>query len=168
MKLLALDLSSKSSGIAIFEDGNLVRYECIAANDKDSLLRIEKMTDKIMDIYVKENIDEVIIEDVMPDDVAHNQNVFNVLHYLQASVVLGMHRINPSVKYTLFTASHWRSLCGIKTGRGIKRDILKLADMAFVKAKYNLDVNDDIADAICLGWAYLHPQKEFVTTKKAW
>ncbi len=168
MKLLALDLSSKSSGVAIFEDGKLVRHECIVANDKDSLLRIEKMTDKIMDIYVKENIDEIVIEDVMPDDVAHNQNVFNVLHYLQASIVLGLHRLSPNVKYTLFTASHWRSLCGIKTGRGIKRDTLKLADMAFVKNKFELDVNDDIADAICLGWAYLHPQKVVVSTKNAW
>ena len=35
---------------------------------------------------------------------------------------------------------------------------LKEADIAFVKDTYGIDnINDDIADAICIGYAYLHP-----------
>ena len=55
----------------------------------------------------------------------------------------------------LYTASHWRSQVGIKIGRGIKRDQLKTASKKIVKAIYNIDVNDDISDSICLGIAYI-------------
>ena len=52
--------------------------------------------------------------------------------------------------------NEWRSKCGIKTGAGVKRQSLKPADIKFVKDTYNLDVNDDIADAIGIGQAYVH------------
>jgi Asp/Glu/hydantoin racemase len=56
-------------------------------------------------------------------------------------------------------ASHWRAVCGIKTGKGIKREALKQASRNLVKQIYNADVNDDISDAICLGMAYLAEHK---------
>ena len=49
--------------------------------------------------------------------------------------------------------SSWRATCGIKNGRGIVRSTLKEADIVFFKDRYGLDVNDDIADAICIGLA---------------
>ena len=52
----------------------------------------------------------------------------------------------------------WRKTCGIKTGRGVKRDLLKIADIKFVKDNYNIDVNDDVADAICIGYHILNSQ----------
>ena len=45
----------------------------------------------------------------------------------------------------------WRAACGIPTGRN-QRESLKPRDIAFVKKQFNLDVNDDIADAICIGY----------------
>ena len=42
------------------------------------------------------------------------------------------------LKVDLFTASHWRSICGIHTGRGIKRDELKSASIKLVKMIYNI------------------------------
>ena len=42
----------------------------------------------------------------------------------------------------------------LKRGRGITRETLKQKDMEFVKEKFNKDVNDDEADAICIGYAY--------------
>lgn len=161
MKILALDMSSKSTGAAIFEDRKLIKYECIVASDVDSLVRIRKMENRIAEIFVEEKIDKVIIEDVIPEDVRHNQTVFNVLHYLQAAVVLRLHDINPKVKCEFYVSSEWRKKCGISTGRGIKREELKAKDIAFVKEKYNIDVNDDIADAICIGYAYTNNMSVF-------
>ena len=43
---------------------------------------------------------------------------------------------------------------GIKTGRGIKRASLKEADIAFVEETFGITVNDDEADAICIGFAH--------------
>ena len=49
-------------------------------------------------------------------------------------------------------ASSWRKQCGIKQG-AVTRDVLKMRDIEFVKEKFGLTVNDDVADAICIGWA---------------
>lgn len=45
MKLLALDLSTKSSGYAVGEDGVLKSYGCITASSRDVVKRIIKMRD---------------------------------------------------------------------------------------------------------------------------
>jgi len=42
----------------------------------------------------------------------------------------------------------------MKQGRGIKRTSLKSQDIQYVKDRYNIIVNDDEADAICLFDAY--------------
>ena len=42
----------------------------------------------------------------------------------------------------------------MRQGRGIKRDNLKNQDIEYVKNQYNIIVNDDEADAICLFDAY--------------
>lgn len=66
----------------------------------------------------------------------------------------------PDIKIEYIYPSQWRKNCGIKTGRGIKRDSLKKADIDFVKQRYNLSVNDDIADAICIAHGYLDLENE--------
>lgn len=45
----------------------------------------------------------------------------------------------------------------LKRGRGITRETLKQKDIEFVKNKFNKIVNDDEADAICIGYAYTLP-----------
>ena len=44
-------------------------------------------------------------------------------------------------------------MCGIKTGAGVRRESLKPKDIAFVKSQFGITVNDDIADAICIGFS---------------
>ena len=154
MIIMAIDASSKSTGIAIFDEQKLVHYECIAAADSDAFARIKKMVARIKNIYEAWNVTNVIMEDVIPEDVRHNQAVFKVLHYLQAAVVLMLHEYNQKVEF--YVSSEWRKKCGIKTGRGITRDMVKAADIKFVKDNYNIDANDDICDAICIGYAYTH------------
>ena len=73
--------------------------------------------------------------------------------YLQAAIVLELHKRKAKVEFSV--ASHWRSICGIRTGAGIRRDTLKKASQTLVKSVYNIDVNDDISDAVCLGMAYI-------------
>jgi hypothetical protein len=43
MKILFLDLSTKSTGYAIGEDGKLITYGCITSSSKDVLKRITIM-----------------------------------------------------------------------------------------------------------------------------
>ena len=83
------------------------------------------------------------------------------LFWLQASLAFLLHDEHSEVKIEYVYPSEWRQRCGIKTGKGIMREELKKADIAFVKETYNIDnINDDIADAICIGHAYLKDKKE--------
>lgn len=155
MKVLAIDASSKSTGIAIFQDEKLIHYQCIIATDGDSFKRIVKMKNRILEIYKKYKPTNIVMEDILPQDVKHNQSVYKVLIYLQAMIVLSLYQTYSLQNVQFYASSHWRRICGIKTGRGIKRETLKKASMQLVKNQYGLKVNDDISDAICLGLAYV-------------
>lgn len=153
MKILSIDASTKSTGIAIFQQQKLIHYECITATASNSLKRIIKIIQRIKQLYIQYQPTNIIIEDVLPQDVKHNQNTFKALIYLQAAIVLELYK-NGAAAAQFYTASHWRKVCGIKTGRGIKRQSLKQASQNLVQQIYNIQVNDDISDAICLGMAY--------------
>ena len=45
MKILALDLSTKQSGMAVGTDVSLEFHSCVSANDKNVIARIIKMRD---------------------------------------------------------------------------------------------------------------------------
>lgn len=157
MKTLAIDASTKATGIAIFQDNKLIHYECITATDGDTLKRISKMTIRIRDLNNKYSPNHIVMEQVLPEDVKHNQKVYKALIYLQAAIVLQLY--NWKQKVDFIHVSHWRKICGIKTGRNVKREELKEASKALVKKIYNIDVNDDVSDAILLGMAYIQQNR---------
>lgn len=151
MIVLALDLSTKSSGVALFDGQELKKYKCITASSSNLYARIDKMITELDNILKTNHIDKVVIEDVLPEDVKNNNNVFKALIYLQGFVchLLNKYNLTP----VFITASHQRKLCGIHTGAGIRRESLKAKDIEFVKNQFGLTVNDDIADAICIGFS---------------
>ena len=158
MKVLAIDASTKSTGVAILEDNNLIHYELFTNNSKNTLDRIQFMTDEIEQFYLEYLPDSIVIEEIIPDNLNEvkwscNQNTFKALSYLQASILLMFNKYQKTVK--LIGATSWRKICGIQQGKAT-REVLKARDKEFVKEKYNINVNDDIADAICIGYAELH------------
>ena len=163
MKVLALDLSTRSTGWAVFDNSKLLDYGCVTATSTNVLNRIEKITDELKIIYDKYNPNNIIVEEVLPEDVKHNQQVFKALMYLQAAVAIELNKRGKKMEF--FTASEWRKLCGIQTGRGITRDKVKAADIKFVKDTYNIDANDDICDAICIGYAYTNGKSTTIVTE---
>ena len=160
MYILALDCSTKATGVAIFKDKELMATTCITASSNDLYKRIHKMVDNILAIVEQVGIDEIVMEEVIPDH-AKNTNTFKALMYLQALIHIEMHDKYPKVKITLTYPSSWRSVCGIRNGRGIMREQEKLEDIKFANKTYNLSLtSDDIADAVCIGHAHLHPKDE--------
>jgi len=158
---IAIDASTKSTGVAIFKNKQLTRRHNIQDNGKNVLKRIKTMTDCIEEIYLDEKkLNEghqiqVIMEQIIPDNLneakwTHNQATFKALFYLQAAIVLMFDNYGIDVEF--IGASSWRKQCGIKQG-GATRDVLKARDIEFVKEKFGFSVNDDVADAICIGWA---------------
>ena len=154
MKVLALDLSTKSAGWAYFEGKKLIDYGCITATNSNTLTRIATIVEQLEIIHNRYLPQEVIVEEVLPEDVGHNSTVYKALMYLQGMVAVTFNKYGKKLEF--FTASEWRKKCGIRTGRGIKRDTLKAEDIKFVENNYMISANDDICDAICIGHAYVN------------
>ena len=159
MKILALDLSTKITGYAIFEDSKLVDYGCITASQSNPIDRIQKIIIELDKIIIKHgDISKVYAEEVRPEGTGYgvgNLHTHRLLMYTQAAVAFLLHNKYPTATFDFIYPSSWRSACGIKNGRGIKRDAAKAADIKFVQETFGLTVNDDIADAIGLGYSQI-------------
>lgn len=162
MIILAIDASSKSSGWSVFEDNKLIEYGCITASSTDLIKRIQKMIEGFDSILSKYKVNKIVLEEVRPDTGYNsNTNVWKALTWLQAAIAFLVHEKYSQTKIEYIYPSSWRSKIGIKTGKGVKRETLKEADIRYVKENFNIEVNDDIADSICINQAYwLKDKKE--------
>lgn len=154
--LLAIDASSKSTGIAIYDDKkNLIHYDCITSNSTDLMTRVKIMGNGIAEVLKQyPTIDRIVMEEVRPDG-GLNMNTYKVLMYVQCAIRMAVHDFNKKIKIEFILPNSWRSKIGIKTGAGVKRMSLKERDIQYVADKYNIQVNDDIADAIGIGESQL-------------
>ena len=158
MIVLALDLSTRSSGYALGVENSLEKHGFISASNTNPIKRIIKMRDQIAKILKIYNIKKIIMEQVRPE---YNSHTMKILMWLQAAIVIASYEIDPQIQCEFIGASSWRAQLKIKQGRGIKRNQLKPQDIQYVKNKYNIQVNDDEADAICIFDAYWLKQQDF-------
>ena len=76
--------------------------------------------------------------------------------YLQGCLGMMLNKHFKHIQLDFLYPSSWRKTCGIKQGRGVQRTTQKQNDINWVKQNFNIEVNDDIADAIGLGYAYIN------------
>lgn len=159
MTILSLDASTKSTGFAVFKNGQLVDYGCITASSTDLFKRIHKMVEEIHNLIIKHSVEKMVLEEVRPDEVGARSNLatHKALMFLQGAIAMMIHDNFQKITIDYLYPSEWRKCCSIKTGRGIVRETVKQRDIRFVEETFGLKVNDDIADAIGLGYAFLHP-----------
>lgn len=164
MKIMSLDVSTKSTGVAIFDNKQLIEYYNFTASSTDVIKRIQKITKAIEETIEKnKDIEKLILEEVRPDENTQgmNMNTHRALMWAQAAIAFMLHEKYPKISIEYVFPGTWRKTCGIKTGRGIKRDTLKQADIEFAEKTYRISgINDDIADAICIGHSYLQQFEE--------
>ena len=151
MRILSLDASTHSTGYAIGQNEKLEFHGCITASSKNVIKRIIKMRDQLSKLIKNNKIDKIIMEEVRPE---YNSHTNKILMWLQAVIVIAAYQIDSNIEYDFVGASEWRAALKIKQGRGVKRQALKPQDIQYVQDKYNLSVNDDEADAICIFDAY--------------
>lgn len=156
MRILSLDASTKSSGYAIFDGTKLEDYGCITASSSDLINRINKMITELEEILTRGQVEKIILEEVRPEKGLQNLKTHKALMYLQAAIAFLVHERFNKIDIEYVYPNEWRKMCGIKTGAGVRREDLKPADIAFVKQHYNISVNDDTADAIGIGHAYVN------------
>ena len=157
MNILSLDASTKSTGYAIFEGTTLKTYGCITSSSTDLIKRIHKMVDEINVLLKEHKIDKIILEEVRPETGVQNLKTHRALMWLQGAIAIMVHDIYPKVESIYMYPSEWRKSCKIKTGRGVVRETVKQHDIRFVQETFDITVGDDIADAIGIGYAHLHP-----------
>ena len=157
MNILSLDASTKSTGYAIFEGTTLKTYGCITSSSTDLIKRIHKMVDEINVLLKEHKIDKIILEVVRPETGVQNLKTHRALMWLQGAIAIMVHDIYPKVESIYMYPSEWRKSCKIKTGRGVVRETVKQHDIRFVQETFGITVGDDIADAIGIGYAHLHP-----------
>lgn len=158
MNIMSIDASTKSCGVAIYQNNILTYYDCLTASSTDLIKRIQKITKELQDVLNGSSIDIIVLEEVRPQIGqygAGNIQTHRALMWLQAAIAFMVHDNFPKIKIEYVYPSEWRKVLGIKQGAGVKRETLKAADIQWVKTKFNIDVNDDIADAIGIGFSYL-------------
>ena len=147
MRLLALDQSSRVSGYAIFIDDKLETYGKIELKQDDVGERLVEFRKRVISLIIDYDIDEVAFEDIYMD----GHKVDNVSTFKVLAEVFGICDelfTEMEIKNTAVLAGTWKSTLGIK---GKTRPEQKRSAQAYVKNKYNIDVIQDIVDAICIG-----------------
>ena len=160
MKVLSIDASTKSTGFALFDGKELKSYKYVTASSNDLANKKKKMVNALYEILSKHKVDVIVLEEVRPEQGLQNIKTHKALMYLQGAFYLLIQEQFKSIKIEYLYPNEWRSKCGIKTGAGVRRASLKPLDIKFVKETYGLDVNDDIADAIGIGHAYIYENSE--------
>lgn len=156
MNILALDMSTKSTGVAIYKHNKLVKYDCITATSNDLFNRIKVMMNAINKI-LEENLDlEYVIMQQVRQEGFVNIKTYKALMYLQGCIQMMIHQKFKHLQTDFLYPSSWRKVCKIKQGRGVQRKEQKQLDIKWVKDNFNIQVNDDIADAIGLGYGYIN------------
>ena len=159
MNIISIDASTKSSGIAIFKHNELIQTYCIPATSSDLFNRIQVMVDRIKEILIQNpDLEYLVLEQVRQDGFV-NIKTYKALMYLQGCIMMEVHKNFKHISVDFLYPSQWRKVCQIKQGRGVQRKAQKQNDIQWVKDNFNLQVNDDIADAIGLGYAYINKDK---------
>lgn len=86
MIILALDISTHSTGAAIFKDQQLIHHECIVAASANAFNRIDKMSSRIEQLIKQYSPTDVAVESPLPADVGHNIDTYRKLTWAQGII----------------------------------------------------------------------------------
>ena len=149
--MLALDTSTTATGYALFADGKLQFYNVVTLDDVPREERIGKMIGAIYSIIDDYDPDIIVTElTSMTRNAVTQRNLTMIL-----GAVLGK-CVEDNIYYHSFRASEWRKLVD-PDRKPKKREELKQWSIdkvnSFLKTEIN---NDNIADAILIGMAYIN------------
>ena len=173
MIYMGCDLSTTSSGIAIFDDEKLIHYECITPkiNKKTQYVGqtedwetrtylIAQRLDKIFDEY---EIEEAYCEDIPLKDGKPTIKKLGVVRGVLLSIC-ATHgtKINPR------QVSDWRQDANFFDGtqKGMTRLEMKKKAIEEVKRIFDIVVNDDAAEAILIAYRSKYPKPKKTISRK--
>ena len=153
-RMVGADTSTTCTGLALYVNGKFKEYAELSFPSKkysDSEERMSLMAKAITDTLSKWKADMVYIE--IPQGAGGNVKLAR-----QLGEMLGVVRgwcATHNADYTEMEPSEWRSWAGFDQG-GKKRPELKQMSIDEVKKRHGIDVGDDVADAINIGYGVLN------------
>lgn len=165
IRLLALDVSSHSTGFAVYVKDKLVDYGYFyQPSNYDVTVRLNNMKKKIQETIFKYDINAVVVEDI----IFKNKIALYVLSRAQGIILDWLYENN--IEFSQITPRQWKSKYNINkiddSYGSNSREESKLKTVACVKKDFGLDIMDmfkvypkdlkeppayDVCDAICLG-----------------
>lgn len=152
MIILGIDSSTTSTGWGVIDtkfenELRLVDYGVIKPRKQletiDRIIYIERELRRILQDFKPELI---VIEEM---NVTRNMRTVRELAKLLGVIEVMLR--NRQALYVKMTPSEWRKSVGIRCKNN--RELLKKASIEYVREKYNENVSDDEADAICIAEA---------------
>lgn len=143
--ILALDVSTTSTGYALYVGDKLTKFGFIKPTGKDWLVRVRKMADKVAELDEEYSIDTVVIEDTF-----FLKNIKTVKKLcLAQGILLGQ---LPKANLIQVFPNTWKKHFGLGKGKAT-RDEQKQTSISVAETMFLIGhgINDDEADAILLG-----------------
>ena len=143
--ILALDVSTTSTGYALYVGDKLTKYGFIKPTGKDWLVRVRKMADKVTELDKEYSIDTVVIEDTF-----FLKNIKTVKKLcLAQGILLGQ---LPESKLIQVFPNTWKKHFCLGKGKAT-RDEQKQTSISVAETMFLIGhgINDDEADAILMG-----------------
>ena len=155
-RVLAIDDATAVSGWAIYDNKELVSYGNIKFTQHDTVEGISKIREWLINMIENWKPDRIAIEDIQLQKFTNNKGhtesavtTYKVLAQLQG--VLLVTCFEKKIPCAVIYASTWRAHCKITAK---SRADQKRAAQLYVQQKFNKNVTQDEADAICIG-AYM-------------
>ena len=149
-RLVSADTSTTCTGLALYVGDKLEDYAELKPRNKDIDRRMYDMAWLIQMKLNEWKPDIVYIE--TPQGHGANVKLARNLGEM-LGVVMGWCAAN-TVQFYEVAPSQWRSWAGFKQGK-LERSALKDMSMKKVKDRHGIDVGDDVADAINIGYGVL-------------
>lgn len=149
MKILALDQSTKLTGISVWENNRLIKHFVFDTNVKENapFLRLKRFKEFFDGLLDEEKPNVVCFEGVQ---FQNNYNTYMRLANLQGIILASLFERN--IDFEIVTSSKWRKHFGIK---GRKREEYKAHTIEMIEEKFGFSCTDDEADAVAIGLWYV-------------
>ena len=147
MRLLAFDQSSRKTGWSLVEDGKYVKSGII---DKHTIADIDTRIGE-MGVAICQQIKELSPDLVIIEDVQSQGSISTVVQLARLQgFILGWCYVK-HIKTEIVRPTEWRKVLGFSQGPKVKRQELKEQSIGYVKSTYHVDLQEDQAEAVCIG-----------------
>lgn len=149
-RVLSVDQSTRCSGYGFFLDGQYVESGIIDMNKSklETDKRSFEMAKEIWRIIKKYKPDYLILEDVQQQ--SNPKTMITLARF--SGIIIGYAEAH-NVQVHIVLPSQWRKALEYAQGPKVKREALKQQSLDYVKEHLGLELQEDEAEACCIGMA---------------